>query len=107
MQICFSEQSNGDASMQMQELAQLLDKDKWWRDFNAKKGMDATSMQMQTLCGFMIRTIGVATLQRLLRWLHWKDKCWCSLITEESMLCNKNKQQQKNLSEENLMARLN
>ena len=31
MQICFSRQSNGDASMQMQELAQL--------HFDAKKGM--------------------------------------------------------------------
>ena len=50
--------------MQMQELAQLHDKDKWWRDFDAKKGMDATSMQMQTLRSFMIRTIGVAMLQR-------------------------------------------
>ena len=64
MQIYFSRQSNGDTSMQMQELVQLHDKDKWWRDFDTKKGMDATSMQMQTLRGFMIRTIGVATLQR-------------------------------------------
>ena len=64
MQIYFSRQSNGDTSMQMQELVQLHDKDKWWRDFDAKTGMDATSMQMQTLRGFMIRTIGVATLQR-------------------------------------------
>ena len=50
--------------MQMQELAKLQNKDKWWREFNAKKGMDATSMQMQTLRSFMIRTIGVAMLQR-------------------------------------------
>ena len=50
--------------MQMQELAQLHDKDKWWHDFDAKKYMDATSLQMQTLCSFIIRTIGVATLQR-------------------------------------------
>ena len=50
--------------MQMQELAQLHDKDKWWHDFDAKKYMDATSLQMQTLRGFIIITIGVATLQR-------------------------------------------
>ena len=50
--------------MQMQELVQLHDKDKWWCDFNAKKDMDAVLMQMQALRGFMIRTIGVATLQR-------------------------------------------
>ena len=50
--------------MQLQELAQLHDKDKWWHDFGTKKDMDAASMQMQTLRGFMIRTIGVATLQR-------------------------------------------
>ena len=50
--------------MQMQELAQLHDKDKWWRDFKTGKYMDATLMQMQTLHGFMIRTIGVANLQR-------------------------------------------
>ena len=42
--------------MQMQELAQL--------HFDAKKGMDATLMQMQTLRGFMIRTIGMGALQR-------------------------------------------
>ena len=50
--------------MQKQELAQLHDKDKWWCDFDAKKYMDAASLQMQTLCGFIIGTIGVATLQR-------------------------------------------
>ena len=50
--------------MQLQELAQLHDKDKWWHDFSTKKDMDVASMQMQTLRGFMIRTIGVATLQR-------------------------------------------
>ena len=50
--------------MQLQELAQLHDKDKWWHDFGTKKDMDVASMQMQTLRGFMIRTIGVATLQR-------------------------------------------
>ena len=56
---------------------------------------------------FMVKTLDVATLQKLLEWLHWKDKCWCSLIAKESMLHNENKQQQKNLSEEKLMARLN
>ena len=55
----------------------------------------------------MVKTLDVATLQKLLEWLHWKDKCWCSLIAKESMLHNENKQQQKNLSEEKLMARLN
>ena len=55
----------------------------------------------------MVKAHDVATLQRLLKWLRWKNKCWCSLIAEESMLHNKNKQQQKNLSEEKLMARLN
>ena len=55
----------------------------------------------------MVKTLDVATLQKLLNWLRWKDKCWCSLIAKRSMLHNKNKQQQKNLLEENLMARLN
>ena len=50
--------------MQMQELAQLHDKDKWWRNFYAKKDMDAALMEMQTLCGFMIRITCVAMLQR-------------------------------------------
>ena len=48
--------------MQMQELAHLHDKDKQSHDFDAKENVDATSMQMQTLHSFMIRTIGVATL---------------------------------------------
>ena len=55
----------------------------------------------------MVKAYDVATLQRLLKWLRCKDKCWCSLIAKESMLHNKNKQQQKNLLKENLMARLN
>jgi len=29
--------------------------------------------------GFMVKTLDMATLQRLLRWLCWKDKYWCSL----------------------------
>ena len=56
----------------------------------------------------MVKAHDVATLQKLLKWLRWKDKCWCNLIAEESVLHNKNKQQQKKiLSEEKLMARLN
>ena len=55
----------------------------------------------------MVKAHDVATLQKLLKWLRWEDKCWCSLIAKESMLHNENKQQQKNLSEEKLMARLN
>ena len=43
----------------------------------------------------MVKAHDVATLQRLLKWLRWKDKCWCNLIAKESMLHNKNKQQQK------------
>ena len=43
----------------------------------------------------MVKAHDVATLQKLLKWLRWKDKCWCSLIAKESMLHNKNKQQQK------------
>ena len=35
----------------------------------------------------------MASLQKLLKWLRWKNKCWCSLIAKESMLHNKNKQQ--------------
>ena len=38
--------------MQMQELAQLHDKDKWWRNFKTGKYMDATLMQMQELAQF-------------------------------------------------------
>ena len=44
----------------------------------------------------MVKAHDMATLQKLLKWLHWKDKCWCSLIAKESMLHNKNKQQQQN-----------
>ena len=44
----------------------------------------------------MVKAHDMATLQKLLKWLHWKDKCWCSLIAKENMLHNKNKQQQKN-----------
>ena len=89
---CFSRQSNGDASMQMQVLVQLHDKDKWWHDFDVKKNMDATSLWRQVLIwlqykdkcwrGFMVKTLDVATLQRFLIWLRCKDKCWCSLIAK-------------------------
>ena len=43
----------------------------------------------------MVKAYDVATLQRLLKWLRCKDKCWCSLIAKESMLHDKNKQQKK------------
>ena len=43
----------------------------------------------------MVKAHDVATLQKLLKWLRWEDKCWCSLIAKESILHNKNKQQKK------------
>ena len=59
----------------------------WW-----KKNMDSASLQRQVLiwlqykgkcwCSCMVKTLDVATLQRLLMWLHCKDKCWCSLIAK-------------------------
>ena len=89
---CFNRQSNGDASMQMQVLAQLHDKDKWWYDFDAKKNMDPTSFQRQVLIwlrykdkcwgGFMVKTLDLDMLQRLLMQLRCKDKYWCSLIAK-------------------------
>ena len=43
----------------------------------------------------MLKAHDVATLQKLLKWLRWKDKCWCSLTAKKSMLHNNNKQLQK------------
>ena len=98
-------------------LIQLHYKGKWWCDFIADASANIASRQKWMLAwfqykekcwhSFMVKTLDVAMLQRLLRWLCWKDKCWCSLIAKESMLHNENKQQQKNLSEEKLMAHLN
>ena len=86
-------------------LVQLHYKGKWWCGFIVDASANIASWQKWMLAWlqykdkrwhcFMVKTLDVVTLQRLLRWLCWKDKCWCSLITEESMLCNKNKQQQK------------
>ena len=88
----FSRQINSDTSMQMQVLAQFLDKDKWWHDFDAKKNMDAASLWRQVLIwlpyknkcwhSFMAKTLDVAMFQRLLMWLHCKDKCWFNLIAK-------------------------
>ena len=86
-------------------LVQLHYKGKWWCDFIADASANIASrqkwmsawLQYKEKCwhGFMVKTLDVAMLQRLLRWLHRKDKYWCSLIAKESMLYNKNVQQQK------------
>ena len=77
-------------------LVQLHYKGKWWCDFIADASANIASWQRQMLAqlqcedkcwhGFMVKTFHVAILQRLLRWLCWKDKCWCSLMKENLVL---------------------
>ena len=86
-------------------LVQLHYKGKWWCDFIVDASANIASWQKWMLAwlqykdkcwhSFMVKTLDVATLQKLLNWLRWKDKCWCSLIAKRSMLHNKNKQQQR------------
>ena len=72
-----------------------IDKYKCWRSFMTKisgatismqrKNMDVASLWSQVLiwllnkdkcwCGYVAKTFDVATLQRSLIWLRWKDKC--------------------------------
>ena len=86
-------------------LVQLHYKGKWWCDFIANASANIASQQKSMLAwfqykdewwhNFMIKTLDMVTLQKLLNWLHWKDRCWCSLTAKKSMLHNKNKQQQR------------
>ena len=68
------------ASVQMMVL--LHSRCKYKYCFLAKMNVGMASIQGRMLAGFMVKTLNVATLQRLLRWLHWEDKCWCSLIAK-------------------------
>ena len=82
-------------------LRQLYDKDECWHEWSVDiaswQSWILARLQYKDRCwhGFVVKTLYAATLQRLLKWLRWKDKCWYSLIAKESMLHNKNKQQQR------------
>jgi len=75
-------------------LVQLHYKGKWWCNFIANASANIASwkiwmlawLQYKDKCwhDFMVKTLDVATLQRLSRWLRWKDKCWCSLIAKKT-----------------------
>ena len=54
--------------MQMQELTQFHNKDKWWRNFMANMNIGMTSVQMKCRSSFMA-----------------KEKCCCSFITKMSI----------------------